>query len=113
MKRFLTVFGYALCIFPPALAVLEYFPLWVESGEKRVSAVALILLAVCFTPALRAFRRYVKAPSALLFWLLLFLFISAFRAVMDELLAISLIALFTAIPGTACLYFAKRIPDKK
>ena len=113
MKRALGLLGYALCIFPPALCVLEYFPLWITSGEKRLSGFALVLLAVCFVPALRLIRRHLKAPSAILFWLLLFLFVCAFRAVMDELFVISLVALTSSVPGTACVYIARRMTLKK
>ena len=105
--------GYALCVFPPALCVLEYFPLWISSGEKRLSGIALVLLAACFVPALRFFRQHLRSPSALLFWLLLFLFVCAFRAVMDELFTISLVALASSVPGTACLYAARRMARKK
>lgn len=112
MTRALTLLGYALCTLPPALCVLEYFPLWLESGEKRLSGIALVLLAVSFVPALRLFRQHLKTPSALLFWLLLFLFVCAFRAVMDELFVISLVALASSVPGTACLYAARKIAKK-
>lgn len=113
MKRALAVVGYTLCILPPALAVLEYFPIWMQTGEKRLSAIAVVLFAACFYPALRAIRQHIKTPSALLFWLLLFLFICAFRAVVDELFVISLVALASSAPGTACLYISKRLTPKK
>lgn len=113
MKRALAICGYALCTLPAAISVLEFFPLWLKSGEKRLSALALMLLLIAFIPALRALRRHLRSPSALLVWLLLFLFICAFRAVIDELFTISLIALAGSVPGTACLLLSKRIKPKK
>ncbi len=113
MKRALSLLGYAFGTVPPALCVLEYFPLWIQSGEKRLSCFALVLLALCFVPALRLIRRHLKTPSALVFWLLLFLFVCVFRAVMDELFVISLVALSSSVPGTACLFIARRMPFKK
>ena len=113
MRRTLNILGYALCTVPAAISVLEYFPLWVESGEKCFSAFALLLMLVSALPVLRALRRHLKTPSALVFWLLLFLFLCAFRSVIDELFVISLIALVGSVPGTVCLFIAKRIKPKK
>ncbi len=112
MRRALTLIGYALCTLPAAISVLEFFPLWLESGEKRLSAFAVLLLLLSAVPAIRAIRRHLKSPSALLIWLLLFLFVCAFRAIIDELFVISLIALAGSVPGTACLLLAKRMKSK-
>lgn len=113
MKRALTVIGYTLCTLPPLLATLEFFPLWVTDKEKSISALSLLLIAICFVPLFRAYRRHVKSPSALFLWLLFFLFLSAFRAIIDELWCVSLIGLASAVPGALCLFFAKRAKPKK
>ena len=113
MKRTLQIAGYALCVLPPVLATLEFFPLWVTNGEKGLSALSLLLLAVSAVPLWRAYRRYVKNPSALLLWLALFLSLTAFRSIIDEIRCIALIGLASATPGTLCFFFAKRIKDKK
>lgn len=113
MKRALTLIGYTLCTVPAAISVLEFFPLWLQNGEKRLSAFAVVLLLLCAVPAFRVIRHHLKTPSALLLWLLLFIFVCAFRAIIDELFVVSLVALAASVPGTVCLLIAKRMKPKK
>lgn len=112
MKRALSVFGYVLCIVPPALATLEFFPLWLTDGEKSISALSLLLLCISAVPLFRAYRRHVKTPSAILLWLALFLLMTAFRSIVNEIRCVALVGLVSSLPGTLCIFFAKRIKDK-
>ena len=112
MKRLLYVIGYTLCVLPPAFATMEFFPLWIASGEKSISALSLILLALCAVPLWRAYRRYVKSPSAVLLWLAVFLVLTAFRSIVDEIRCVALVGLISSVPGALCCFFAKRIKDK-
>ena len=108
MRRLFTLLGLALCILPPALSTLAFFPLWLDGGERSLSAAALILLLLCAVPLFRFLRAHVKTPSAWMLWLALFLFLSFFRSIADGLWMISLIALIGSAAGALCFLIAKR-----
>ncbi len=109
MKRALTLLGYAFSILPAALSTLEFFPLWASDREKSISLFALVLLALAFLPLYRLLRHRLRTPSAWMLWLVFFLFLSLFHAVIDELRCIALIALVGSLVGALLFWAARRV----
>ncbi len=109
MRRFLTLLGLAFCILPPCFATLAYFPLWLTEKESSLSAFALLLLLLSAIPLFKFLRAHIKSYAAWMFWLVLFLALSAFRAIADGLWTISLLALIGSAAGTVCFALAKTL----
>lgn len=102
------ILGYLFCVVPAACAVAEYFPVWTSTTEGTVSMLGVLLLAVAVLPLWRALRDRLRSPSAWMIWLALFVSLSMLRAIIDGLIAISLVAFPTGMVGAFCFYLAKR-----
>lgn len=108
MKRMiLRILGLALCILPPAITVLEYFPLWLRDAEKAISALALSLLLIAAIPLWRYAKRLLASPSIWSAWLIAWLFLSLFSSLIEGLTAISFMGFVGGVPGAVCLRLAR------
>ena len=109
MKRLLLrILGLVLCILPPTLTDLEYFPLWLGDGKQALNALALLLLLLCVLPFWRQIKRLLASPSIWSVWFLLWLFLILFAPLMDGLIAIAFMGFLGGIPGAVFL----RLADK-
>ena len=110
MKKCLRAIGLGLCVLPPAIATLSYFPLWLEKEESALSAIALVLLAIAMIPLFRYIKALLRSPSAWMLWLVLFILLSLFRSVIDGLCMISFLGLLGGILGGIFFAVANRLP---
>jgi len=100
----LSVCGYALCILPPAAAVLEHFPVWLATDERcAFSALGLCLLLLCCLPFWRTLKAWLKTPSAWRMWLCLFLLLWLGRPLAEGLTAVSFFGMVGSLPGAVLL----------
>jgi hypothetical protein len=113
MKRtLLRVTGLALCVLPPALAVLDYFPLWLADGRKTTSAFAFLLLLLCALPLWRQIKRWLASPSVWMLWLFVFVFLSLFASIIEGLTAVAFFGFLGGLPGALLLKLADRDRDR-
>ena len=85
----LHILALSLCILPPVVCTLFYFPLWKDSPEKTIAGGALLLLLISFMPLVRLIRERLKSPAGYLIWLCLFLLFSLLASIAREVAAIS------------------------
>jgi hypothetical protein len=108
-KLFFQALGLLFCILPPALATLEYFPIWsAKGGEAMVSGLTLILLFICALPLKRYISAYLKSPSAWVIWLSVYILLSLLSAVIDDVISISLVAFPSNLIGSLFFRIAKK-----
>ena len=70
----LHILGFLLCIVPPAVCTLNYFPLWREVGyESCIAGGTALILALCIIPIYKLIRKGLDSFSSYMVWLLLFL----------------------------------------
>ena len=106
-KAVLRILGLLLCVLPPAVTALEYFPLWLGDGEKTVSALALFLLLATAIPLWRHVKKLLASPSIWSVWLVLWLFFTLFSSLIEGLTAISLMGFLGGLPGALLLRVAR------
>ena len=101
MKRLiLKTAGLALCIVPPALATLFYFPVWISKGGEFVfSGLALILLIFALLPLWRAISKMLKSPAVYTLWLIAFIVFSSLSRIADEMTVISFVGFISNALG--------------
>lgn len=100
----LSVLGYALCILPPAVAVLEHFPVWLSKDERSAfSALGLCLLFLCCLPFWKALKAWLRTPSVWRMWLFLFLLLWLGRPLAEGLIAVSFSGAVGSIAGAFLL----------
>lgn len=108
MKRIgFRILGLLLCVLPPVIATLEYFPLWLGDKRSTVSAFTVILLFLAGIPILRLIRHRLRSPSAWMLWLVLWLFLTLFRPIAAAMETIALVSFPTSLAGAVCFRIAE------
>ena len=111
--KILEAIGWVLCIVPPTIATLEYFPLFKDQPEKGVSAVTVVILFIAAIPFWKYIKRALRSPSAWMVWLVIFLFSRYFSPIIHQMEAVSFISLATSIVGALFFKFARKyLPPK-
>lgn len=106
----LYVVGLLVCVVPPLLATLEYFPLFNE--RQRLSVLSLLIALLCTIPLWRSLRTFFKNPSAWKIWLAMLLLMTALRSIADEVIVIAWIGLPSGIIGSALFWFSRHADEK-
>lgn len=110
MKLTLRLFGFAFCIIPPVLAILDQYPILTPSA--RMSGMALLLIALSAVPLYKYGKELLKSPSAWFLWLCVLLFCLAANSVIDELIVVAAIAFPSSVIGAVCFYLSKKLGQK-
>lgn len=101
--------GTAICIDvgAPLIATLTQFPLWVErSAGATVSGIFLLFAILSAVPLFKHFGKFFKTPSAQIMWGLIFAFLMALRAIIEEMLVISFVGVVSNAIGWALFKLA-------
>ena len=110
----LTALGALLCIAPPAVATLCYFPVWVEkSSSATVSGLSLILILISIIPLFRIIKEHIASPSITLIWVIVCVFCIAFKSIIDQILVISFVGALSSIAGTIVFKARDKVKDKE
>ena len=110
MRICLRFLGVLLCVLPPAVAPLEFFPLWLGNGRSALSAISVLLLLFAAIPLVRLIKHRLRSPSAWMLWLGLWLFLILFRPIAASVETIALISFPTSFAGAVCFRMAERKP---
>ena len=101
----LHIVGFLLCIVPPAVATVLYFPIWNEAGSGHTLAGGGVLLCIIFAmPMLKLLRRVQSSCASYLPWLLLFLLFKCVALIAEEMVVISFMGLIGNLLGGLCFY---------
>lgn len=102
--------GFCLCILPPAVCTLYYFPLWREMGyQSCIAGGTALLLALCIIPIYKLIKRGFEGFSSYMMWLLLFLLFFGMSRIAEQMTVISFVGFIGNLLGSVCFYIAKRI----
>ena len=110
----LHILGFMLCILPPAVFTLMYFPLWKSVGyEYCIAGGVALLLALCMIPLYKFIRQRLESYSSYLLWLVLFLLFFGLSRIADQMTVISFAGFVGNLAGALCFYIAKRRMGKE
>ena len=105
----LHIVGFSLCILPPAICALSYFPLWKSAGYAScIAGGAAVLLILCAVPLYKLLRKVLASFSAYMMWLLLFVLFFALSKIADEMTVISLVGFVGNLLGAICFRLSGR-----
>ena len=113
MRLALRILGLVLSVLPPAIATLEFFPLWLTEGRTTLSALSLVLLLLSAIPIFRILKKHLRSPAPWMLWLILWLGLRAFLPIAAAIETIAFISFPTSILGAVCFRLAKRREGKK
>ncbi len=111
-RTLLRILGLTLSVLPPVLAVLSYFPIWIDRGDKSaVSGFALLLIAAALLPCYRVIRRVLHSPSAYMMWIIAFLVFALLSRIADEMTVISFVGAVSNSLGAVLFAIARKYTD--
>ena len=102
--------GMLICVVPPIIAVLEYFPLWLSDGESTVSVFSTIFLVLCCLPFWKQIKAYFKGtPAAWVIWLIITVVFKSLAVISGDIGNVAFIALLSNLIGGVVFRLEKRI----
>ena len=110
----LRVFGLIVCVAPPVIATLEYFPLWFSQTETAVSALSAMMITLCCIPFFKQIRAYFKGtPAAWVIWLVIYVLVAVFNKLADGIETVAFIGVIANLTGGAIFRIEKHIKAKE
>ena len=104
----LHITGFLLCVAPPFICTLTYFPLWKTAGYAScIAGGTALILVVCFIPIYRFICRTIKSYSSYIMWLCLFLLFFALSRIAEQMTVISLVGFVGNLLGEICFRLAR------
>ena len=106
-KGFLSIALYALglllCISPPLIATLSFFPLWINKGDgSSVCGIALLLILVAISPLLKFIKGLIHSPASYTVWLIIFVIFFLISKIVDEVTVIAFTGFLGNLLVTLC-----------
>ena len=109
VNSILHISGILLCVLPPAVCTLLYFPLWIESGgAKSLAGGAALLLVICVIPIFKLMKRYFSSPASYVIWLIAFIVFSLVSRVAHEMTVITFVGFISNALGAVLFWLAKK-----
>jgi hypothetical protein len=109
----LHILGFSLCILPPAVCVISYFPIWQNDGGRVIAGGVALLLTLCAFPIFKMFGRLLRSYASYLIWLILFLLFFSLSRIAEEMTVISFVGLCGNLMGAVCFKIGERAALEK
>lgn len=110
----LHVLGLSVCVVPPVITTLEYFPLWFKQTETAVSAFSAILILLCCLPFIKQIKAYFKGtPASWVIWLVLYIIVTVFSKLAEGVETVAFIGLLSNLLGGAIFRIEKHLKRKE
>ena len=104
----LHILGFSLCILPPAICTLLYFPMWNEGGAGRsLAGGCALLLALSVYPLIKYFRRILTSVASYVIWLVIFIIFLLLSKIANEMTVISFFGFVGNLLGATCFSAAR------
>ena len=105
----LHILGLMLCIAPPLICTLSYFPLWYHvSADKALAGGAVLILILCALPLFKLVRRVFDSPASYMIWLALFILFSLLSKIAHEMTVIAFVGFVSNLVGAISFAVAKK-----
>lgn len=105
----LHIAGLLLCIVPPVICTLSYFPIWYHAGaEKALAGGSVILIILAAIPLFKFLRSYLESPASYIVWLIIFILFFLLSKIAYEMTVISFVGFVSNLLGAICFNIAKR-----
>ena len=110
----LHIAGILLCIVPPAVCTLLYFPFWKSvSYTHCIAGGGALILVLCLLPLYKLIIKATKSASSYLLWLVMFLLFVALSKIGEQMTVISFVGFVGNLLGAICFRLAGRKGGKE
>ena len=104
----LHILGFSLCILPPTLCTLMYFPIWnYDGGARTLAGGCALLLVLCFQPLMKHLRKMFATAASYVMWLFIFVVFLLLSRIAEEMTVISFFGFVGNLFGAVVLKWAK------
>ena len=105
----LHILGILLCVVPPAVCTLLYFPFWKSIGYTQcIAGGGALILVLCLLPLYKLIIKATKSASSYLMWLVMFLLFAALSKIGEQMTVISFVGFISNLAGAICFKLGKR-----
>ena len=105
----LHILGILLCVVPPAVCTLLYFPFWKSLGYTQcIAGGGALILALCLLPLYKLIIKATKSASSYVMWLIMFLLFAALSKIGEQMTVISFVGFISNLAGAVCFKLGKR-----
>ena len=112
MRHIFRILGILLCVLPPAVSTVAFFPIWLTNGRTALAALLLTLFALGAIPVLILFKRHNRPPALWMIWLFLWGFLFCLRPILPAIETIALISFPIALLGWICFRIGQHFERK-
>ena len=106
--------GLLVCVVPPIIATLEYFPLWFSQTETAVSVLSAMVIAVCCLPFFKQIKAYFNgSPASWAFFAVMWLVTMSLNKLIDGVETISFIGMLSNLAGGFIFRVEKHIKARE
>ena len=105
----LHIVGILLCVVPPAVCTLLYFPFWKNAGLTHcIAGGGALILVLCLLPLYKLIIKATKSASSYLLWLIMFLLFVGLSKIGEQMTVISFVGFISNLLGAICFKLGKR-----
>ena len=105
----LHILALSLCVLPPALATLFYFPIWkMRGGVALLSGGVILLIALSALPIMKFLAQKIRSAASWVRWSFIFLAFFLLGRIADEMTVIS----FFGVIGNLLVAFVFKIAKR-
>ena len=109
VKLALHIVGILLCVVPPAVCTLLYFPFWKNAGFTHcIAGGGALILVICLLPLYKLIIKATKSASSYLLWLIMFLLFVGLSKIGEQMTVISFVGFISNLLGAVCFKLGKR-----
>ncbi len=110
----LRIIGLAVCIVPPIITTLDYFPLWFSQTETTLSVLSAMLIALCCIPFYKQIISYFKGtPASWVVWLVIYIIVAVFNKLADGVETVAFMGVLSNLAGGFIFRLEKRIKARE
>ena len=108
-KFILHIAGLLVCVLPPVICTLSYFPLWIScGGDQMISGGVALLIILAALPFYKFLQKRLESAASYIIWLIIFLFCFLMEKIIDQVTVISFVGLVSNLVGALLLKIGER-----
>lgn len=105
----LHITGLLLCVAPPAICTLSYFPIWAHTDStKTLAGGCALLIILSAIPLFKFIKKYFESPASYVIWFLVFLLFFSLSKIAHEMTVIAFVGFVSNLIGAVCFAIADR-----
>ena len=105
--------GLIFCTVPVTVAILLYFPIWINKGASSLlSGCSLLLLLMAASPVIKIIKRLFRTPSSYVMWFIAFIIFFMLSEISKDMTVICFVGFVSNLVGAVFFKLSKKYSYK-